>query len=67
MATLIAIDLKPGSQRLKAIDLQYHDMRVDKCLALRAGLDTIVTAAEARTRHDRASGRDPRLLPWSLS
>ena len=42
-------DLKPGSQRLKAIDLQYHDMRVDKCLALRAGLDTIVTAAEART------------------
>ena len=41
-------DLKPGAQRLKAIDLQYHDMRADKCLALRAGLDTIVTGAEAR-------------------
>ena len=41
-------DLKPGAQRLKAIDLQYHDMRADKCLALRAGLDTIVTDAEAR-------------------
>ena len=41
-------DLKPGAQRLKAIDLQYHDMRADKCLALRAGLDTLVTGAEAR-------------------
>ena len=27
--------------RLKAIDLQYHDMRVEKCLALRAGLDVL--------------------------
>ena len=34
--------LQPGSARLKAIDLQYHDMRADRCLALRAGLDTIV-------------------------
>jgi proteasome accessory factor A len=40
-------DLAPGSARLKAIDLQYHDLRVDKCLALRAGLDTIVSADEA--------------------
>ncbi len=27
--------------RLAAIGLQYHDLREDKCLALRAGLDTI--------------------------
>jgi proteasome accessory factor PafA2 len=40
--------IKPGAPRLKAIDLQYHDMRPDKCLALRAGLDTLVTEDEAR-------------------
>ena len=34
--------LQPGAARLKAIDLQYHDLRLDRCLALRAGLDTIV-------------------------
>jgi proteasome accessory factor A len=31
-------NLQIDDSRLKAIDLQYHDMRVDKCLALRAGL-----------------------------
>jgi proteasome accessory factor PafA2 len=41
-------DLQPGAARLKAIDLQYHDMRLDKCLALRAGLDTLVGHEEAR-------------------
>ncbi len=40
--------LQPGATRLKAIDLQYHDMRPDKCLASRAGLDTLVTVDEAR-------------------
>jgi proteasome accessory factor PafA2 len=30
--------LQNNDARLKAIDLQYHDMRPDKCLALRAGL-----------------------------
>jgi proteasome accessory factor PafA2 len=39
-------DIAPGSAKLKAIDLQYHDLRVDRCLALRAGLDTMVTPAE---------------------
>jgi len=39
-------DLAPGSARLKAIDLQYHDLRADRCLAMRAGLDTIVSAEE---------------------
>ena len=27
-------DLQPGDARLKAIDLQYHDLRPDRCLAL---------------------------------
>ncbi len=40
-------ELAPGSAKLKAIDLQYHDMRPDRCLALRAGLDTIVDPADA--------------------
>ena len=40
-------DLKPGSAKLKAIDLQYHDMRPERCLASRAGLETLVTEAEA--------------------
>ena len=39
-------DLQPGSAKLKAIDLQYHDLRLDKCLALRAGLETMVGADE---------------------
>ena len=30
--------LQDNDARLKAIDLQYHDMRLDKCLATRAGL-----------------------------
>ena len=39
--------LDADSPKLKAIDLQYHDMRVDRCLALRAGLDTLVDPADA--------------------
>jgi len=39
-------DIPPGSDRLKAIDLQYHDLRVERCLALRAGLQTVVSADE---------------------
>jgi proteasome accessory factor A len=31
---------------LKAIDLQYHDMRIEKCLALRAGLDVLCEQTE---------------------
>ena len=33
--------LSDADSRLKAIDLQYHDMRIEKCLALRAGLDVL--------------------------
>lgn len=34
--------IDPGDARLKALDLQYHDMRAERCLALRVGLDTLV-------------------------
>lgn len=33
--------LRPNDPRLKTIDLQYHDMRPEKCLALRANLESI--------------------------
>jgi Pup amidohydrolase len=39
-------DLEPASARLKAIDLQYHDLRADRGLAGRVGLDTIVDQAD---------------------
>ena len=43
--------LRPGDARLKALDLQYHDMRPDKCLASRR-------RACRRWRHPRTcSGR----------
>ncbi len=40
--------LKPGDARLKALDLQYHDMRPDKCLASRVGLQTLAAADAVR-------------------
>ncbi|MET0577872.1 MAG: depupylase/deamidase Dop [Ilumatobacteraceae bacterium] len=39
-------DIAPGSARLKAIDLQYHDLRPERGLAARAGLDTIIDQAD---------------------
>ena len=39
-------DARPGDARLKALDLQYHDLRRDKCLAHRVGLDVLTTEAE---------------------
>ncbi len=36
-------DLAPADAKLKALDLQYHDMRADRCLATRMGLETIVS------------------------
>ncbi|MDO8362142.1 MAG: proteasome accessory factor PafA2 family protein, partial [Actinomycetota bacterium] len=40
--------LEPGDARLKALDLQYHDLRRDKCLARRVGLAVLTTEAEVR-------------------
>ena len=41
-ADRLEFGLAPASAKLKAIDLQYHDLRRDRCLALKVGLDTIV-------------------------
>ena len=41
--------LNPGDAKLKALDLQYHDMRADRCLASKMGLETLVSAQDVRT------------------
>ena len=41
-------DLKPGDAKLKAIDLQYHDLRAERCLARRVGLETLVSDDDVR-------------------
>ena len=38
--------LEPGDPRLKALDLQYHDMRRGRCLAERVGLERLVGTTE---------------------
>jgi len=38
--------LPADSPQLKAIDLQYHDLRAERCLALRVGLDTLVNGPD---------------------
>ena len=38
--------LTDGDPRLKAIDLQYHDLRPSKCLATKCGLETLVPESE---------------------
>ena len=40
---------QPNDARLKALDLQYHDLRSERCLALRVGLDTLVDKAGVHT------------------
>ncbi len=39
-------NLRAGDARLRAIDLQYHDIRPGKSLAARAGLDTLLSDEE---------------------
>jgi Pup amidohydrolase len=41
--------LKVTDARLKALDLQYHDLRPGKCLAERVGLETIIDPADVAT------------------
>jgi proteasome accessory factor PafA2 len=38
--------LRPGDPRLKAIDLQYHDMRPERSLSQRCGLRTMISPAD---------------------
>jgi len=42
-------EVKPGDAKLKALDLQYHDLRADKCLASRMGLTTLIDEADVRS------------------
>ncbi|HEX2786097.1 MAG TPA: depupylase/deamidase Dop [Ilumatobacteraceae bacterium] len=42
-------DLSVTDARLKALDLQYHDLRADKCLARRVGLQTMVSDGDVQT------------------
>ncbi|MBI4936180.1 MAG: proteasome accessory factor PafA2 [Actinobacteria bacterium] len=63
-------DARPNDARLKALDLQYHDLRPEKCLATRVGLDTLVSDADVRDAmtnppHDtRAYFRGRCLAKW---
>jgi len=41
--------LRKADPRLKALDLQYHDMREDRCLARRVGLQTLIDPADVVT------------------
>ncbi|MFM7684914.1 MAG: depupylase/deamidase Dop [Actinomycetota bacterium] len=62
--------LRPGDARLKALDLQYHDLRADRCLALRVGLDALTDPSQvhaARTEppaDTRAYFRGRCLAKW---
>jgi proteasome accessory factor A len=38
-----------GDAKLKALDLQYHDMRADRCLAAKMGLETLISDDDVRT------------------
>ena len=63
-------DARPNDARLKALDLQYHDLRPEKCLATRVGLDTLVADGDVRDAitnppHDtRAYFRGRCLAKW---
>ena len=65
--------LRPGHAKLKAIDLQYHDMRPDKCLATRCGLRRLVepnavfTAMTVAPETTRAYFRGRCLEMWPKS
>ena len=40
--------LPPDDARLAALDLQYHDLRPERSVAARVGLETLVSAKEAQ-------------------
>ena len=62
--------IAPGDSRLKALDLQYHDMRSGRCLAERVGLERLVDLADVKTamtqppRSTRAYFRGVCLQRW---
>lgn len=66
-------NLSASDPRLKAIDLQYSDMRLDKCLAARVGLnrildeETVRVAIEDPPESTRAYFRGQCLKKWPES
>ena len=58
--------LAPGLAKLKALDLQYHDMRAERCLAKRVGLRTIVDRCR-RGPTARSPSRPPPPGPTSAA
>ena len=42
-------DLRPADPKLKALDLQYHDLRPERCLARKVGLETLIADDDVRT------------------
>lgn len=48
-ALIARSDLTTVLTRMRAIDLQYHDMNVDRCLAKRMGLRTLIDNIAAQT------------------
>ncbi|MEY4157830.1 MAG: Pup deamidase [Actinomycetota bacterium] len=62
--------LTPGHAKLKAVDLQYHDMRPERCLARRVGLesmwsaDAVVAAISEPPDTTRAFFRGKCLQKW---
>ena len=58
--------LRWDDARLAAMDLQYHDLRPEKSLAARVGLERIAADDEIDRGHHRAAARHPGLLPGPL-
>ena len=59
--------LEPANVKLKAIDLQYHDLRAERSLARRAGLETLVDPCRGPGGDDQSADHDAGLFPRSLS
>ena len=65
-ATPSATRSSPGSARLKAIDLQYHDLRPDKGLAVAGRAGDARRPGRRRRRRVETAHDDPGVLPWAL-
>ncbi|MCY4194688.1 MAG: depupylase/deamidase Dop [bacterium] len=65
--------LRPDDARLAALDLQYHDLRPERSVAARAGLETLVSSHDARSAvseppdDTRAYFRGQCLKRWAAS